>query len=49
VLAAGSVPDTSLHEGLKGKVAELYSVGDCVEPRAIGDAVREGYTVGATL
>lgn len=49
VLAAGSVPDTSLYEGLEGKVVELYSVGDCVEPRAIGDAVREGYTVGATL
>ena len=49
VLAAGSVPDTSLYEGLKGKVAELYAVGDCVEPRAIGDAVREGYTVGSTL
>ncbi|MBE9505981.1 MAG: FAD-dependent oxidoreductase, partial [Chloroflexi bacterium] len=49
VLAAGSVPDTSLYEGLKGKVSELYTVGDCVEPRAIGDAVREGYTAGATL
>ena len=49
VLAAGSVPDISLYEGLKGKVAELYIVGDCVEPRALGDAVREGYAAGATL
>ncbi|MBE9470236.1 MAG: FAD-dependent oxidoreductase [Chloroflexi bacterium] len=43
VLAAGSLPDTELHEALKGKVPELYPVGDCVEPRNIMSAVADGY------
>lgn len=43
VLAAGSLPDTELYEALKGKVPELYLVGDCVEPRNIMSAVADGY------
>jgi len=43
VLAAGSLPDTELYETLKGKVPELYLVGDCVEPRNIMSAVADGY------
>ncbi len=45
VLAVGSGSDRELAEQLEG-VAELYVIGDCVEPRRIQDAIREGYLVG---
>ena len=41
VLATGNQPDRELLEKLSGKVAEVYSVGDCVMPRKIMDAVYE--------
>ena len=43
VFALGLKPRTELYEGLKDKVSELYAIGDCVEVRKIGDAVREGF------
>jgi 2,4-dienoyl-CoA reductase-like NADH-dependent reductase (Old Yellow Enzyme family)/thioredoxin reductase len=46
VLAAGSTPNTELAAALKGKVAQVLSVGDCVEPRSIMEAVDEGYKAG---
>jgi 2-enoate reductase len=46
VLAAGSTPNTGLAVALKGKVAQVLSVGDCVEPRSIMEAVEEGYKAG---
>jgi thioredoxin reductase len=46
VCAAGSSGDSRLHESVEGKVAEIYMVGDCAEPGAIVDAVRDGYDVG---
>ena len=49
VLAAGSVPDTALCEALKGKVAEVYCIGDCVEPRTIRDAISEGFYTGQKI
>ncbi len=49
VLASGSVADMRLYEGLNGIVPEVHAIGDCVEPRAIGDAVREGYAAGEAL
>lgn len=49
VCAAGSVGDARLHEALTGKVAEAYCIGDCAGPRFIGDAVREGYDIGARI
>jgi len=39
VLALGLKPETQLVGALKGKVPELYVVGDCDEPRKIMDAV----------
>ena len=41
VLAAGSTPDKTLGESLKGKFLEFYEVGDCIEPRRIGEAISE--------
>jgi len=43
LLAAGSVPDRKLYDEVKDKVPEVHLVGDCVEPRKIGDAIAEGY------
>jgi 2,4-dienoyl-CoA reductase-like NADH-dependent reductase (Old Yellow Enzyme family)/thioredoxin reductase len=42
VFAAGSRSDKTLAQSLKGKVSELYEVGDCVEARRIGEAIHEG-------
>lgn len=49
VLAAGSVPDLALYEEIKGKVAEVHLVGDCVEPRSIRDAITDGFKVGMKI
>jgi 2,4-dienoyl-CoA reductase-like NADH-dependent reductase (Old Yellow Enzyme family)/thioredoxin reductase len=49
VLATGVVPDTELLPALQGKVARIFSVGDCVEPRGIRGAVEEGYRTGLDI
>jgi 2,4-dienoyl-CoA reductase-like NADH-dependent reductase (Old Yellow Enzyme family)/NADPH-dependent 2,4-dienoyl-CoA reductase/sulfur reductase-like enzyme len=43
VIAAGSTANNDLAQALEGKVAEVKSVGDCVEPRRILDAIKEGW------
>ena len=42
VLACGSVPDDRLAHALRGKVKELYLVGDSLAPRRIMHATLEG-------
>ena len=49
VIAAGSVADKTLYQSLKGKVPELYEVGDCAKARRILEAVTEGATAGLTI
>ena len=49
VIAAGAIPETGLAASLKGKVPEIHSIGDCVEPRRILEAVGEGYRVGLAV
>jgi len=49
VLAAGAVPNTELLAALQGKVARVFSVGDCAEPRGIREAVEEGYRAGLDI
>jgi len=49
VLAAGSVPDTTLYDAIKDKTAEVYRIGDCVEPRTIRDAISEGFRTGQKI
>jgi 2,4-dienoyl-CoA reductase-like NADH-dependent reductase (Old Yellow Enzyme family)/thioredoxin reductase len=49
VLAAGSTPNTELAAALKGKAAQVFSVGDCVEPRSIMEALEEGYRAGLNV
>ncbi len=47
VLAVGAKPDRKLADALRGRVEEIYLVGDCVSPRKILEAVEEGFMVGA--
>ncbi|HET6478259.1 MAG TPA: FAD-dependent oxidoreductase, partial [Dehalococcoidales bacterium] len=49
VLAAGSVSDSQLYEEIKGKVAEVHCVGDCVSPGKIRDAIADGYHIGLEI
>lgn len=43
VLAVGFKPNAGLAEALRGKVPAVYSVGDCVEPRKIAQAIEDGF------
>lgn len=49
VLAMGSVPNNSLLSDLKGRVPRLISVGDCVTPRRMKEAIHEGFWAGFRL
>ena len=49
VLAAGNVADDALYFALKGKVPELYRIGDCVAPRKTDMAIVEGHRVGRKI
>ncbi len=49
VLAMGQKSDDALYMELKGKVAELYRIGDSVAPRKIDMAVWEGHKLGREI
>ena len=49
VLAYYHKVNDGLYFTLKGKIKELYRVGDCLAPRMIGDAIRDGERVGRQL
>ncbi len=49
VLAVGMEPSKGLAQSLKGKVKELYLIGDCVEPRKIVGAIDDGFRVGREI
>ena len=49
VRAAPAQADDALYFALKGRVKELYRVGDCVAPRRVGQAILEGHLVGRSL
>ena len=42
VIALGSIPNDELFDSLKGKVPEVYVVGDASKPREVMEAVLEG-------
>ncbi len=46
VTAMGNDVSDELYFALKGKVPELYRIGDCVAPRKVDMAIHEGYMVG---
>ncbi len=49
VLALGYRANKQLAESLEGKVAELYSVGDCAKPRTTKEAIEEGFHIGLEI
>ena len=49
VLDMGNAAEDQLYRELKGRVNTLYRVGDCVAPRGIDTAIREGREAGERL
>jgi hypothetical protein len=49
VLAMGQRVDDALYFSLKGKVKELYRIGDCVAPRKVDMAIWEGHKLGREI
>ena len=50
VLALGSeTPNNTIYKNLEGKVAELYLIGDAMQPREIVDAVYEGEEIAVRI
>ena len=49
LLAVGVSPNLELAEGLEGSGLELHLIGDALEPRGAGEAIREGFEVAAGL
>ena len=49
VLAMGNRVEDGLYTALKGRVKELYRIGDCVAPRKIDMAIHEGNKVGRMI
>jgi 2,4-dienoyl-CoA reductase-like NADH-dependent reductase (Old Yellow Enzyme family)/thioredoxin reductase len=49
VLAAGLKVDLKLAEPFQGLAPEVHSIGDCVKPRMIKEAVEEGFDVGTKI
>ena len=49
VMAAGSRSTDSLYRALKGRVSELYAVGDCVAPRGVHQAIFDATRVARAI
>jgi hypothetical protein len=49
VLATGPKANDALYLELKGRVANLERIGDCVAPRKLDHAIYEGYLAGREL
>ncbi|MFC1963427.1 FAD-dependent oxidoreductase [Chloroflexota bacterium] len=49
VIAAGTKPDKGLLQSLEGRVPEIYTAGDCVEPQGIKEAVAGGFDIGRKI
>lgn len=49
ILAMGLVSDVNLYKAVHEKVAEVYVIGDSVEPRRMGEAIHEGYRAGSAI
>jgi 2,4-dienoyl-CoA reductase-like NADH-dependent reductase (Old Yellow Enzyme family)/thioredoxin reductase len=49
VLAVGLKSDPALPETFRLSAPEVFSIGDCVEPRMIREAIEEGFIVGMKI
>ncbi len=49
VIAAGLRPDPAVIEAFQGTAPEVHTIGDCVRPRMIREAMEEGLAVGLKI
>lgn len=49
VIAVGSKANRGLEEALEGFVPEIYTVGDCQEPRRVFEALHEGFLAACRI
>ena len=49
ILALERIPNDELQKKLEGKGPELYSIGDCVEPKHIYNAIHSGYRIAREI
>ena len=49
VLACGLKPNERLFDALKDTVPEVYAIGDCVEPRNVLHAIKEGFRLARLI
>jgi thioredoxin reductase len=49
VLCLGTVANNELMQALLGRFQEVYSIGDCVSPKNICQAVSEGNRIGRLI
>jgi pyruvate/2-oxoglutarate dehydrogenase complex dihydrolipoamide dehydrogenase (E3) component len=49
VLAAGSTPNNELKEAIEKTGVKVKCVGDCVEPRTILEAIKEGWLAASEI
>lgn len=49
LLALGLKPDPKIMESFQGLAPEVYSIGDCLRPRMIKEAIEEGFAVGIKI
>lgn len=49
VIAMGSVPDSTLASQLRGNGYQLYTIGDCVKPGRIEDAINQAAYLGRQI
>jgi len=49
IIAYDRKPKNSLYQGLKGKVKEVYEIGDCVKPKDIATAIDDAAYVARKI
>ena len=49
IVATPPEPNTGLFEALKGKVPEIYMIGNCKGPGLIINAIADGYNIGNSI
>jgi 2-enoate reductase len=42
-------PNDSLLDSLRGQAKEIYTIGDCKEPKLIVDAIGDGYRIARSI
>lgn len=46
VLAMGNIAEDSVYHALKSRHADVHAIGDCLAPRRLDDAIRDGERIG---